>query len=253
MNRTVLFVDDETEIRNSIKRLLRKEPYEVIFASGADEALKILETGDVHLILTDQKMPGTSGVELLSTVKKRWPEIIRLLISGYIETELLMDAVNKGEIYRFITKPWNAENLKKFISEGLAHYDVLEQNRKMMSEVIQNGGFLSTEGSERGTSVNCSEEFIDELNNGVLVLDDNLDIVKFNSKAEMLLGNDSISAGENISTVLSPEIMNFVNKVFNELDGQAAGIYDINGRDVTLRIRSLRSEDTEKGIIFIHG
>jgi len=106
----VLVVDDEVRSQEAIRRTLDEE-FEVLTASGAAEAEAILERDWVHLILCDQRMPGTTGVDFLSRVRERWPDIVRLIISGYTETEDIIAGINQAGIYQYITKPWQPESL----------------------------------------------------------------------------------------------------------------------------------------------
>ena len=100
--RTVLFVDDEERILNSLRRSLMDEPYETLFANSGSQALEILEQEHVHVIVSDLCMPEMGGLELLRIVKDGYPHIIRLVLSGNTDRELLLNAINQGEISRFI-------------------------------------------------------------------------------------------------------------------------------------------------------
>src|SRR5688572_9331906 len=103
---TVLVVDDEADVVASVKDLLRLE-YKVLGATRAADGLALLEqNGDgVHVVMTDQRMPEISGVELLTRVRERWPDAIRLLFTGYADIRAVVDAINQGNVYRYITKP----------------------------------------------------------------------------------------------------------------------------------------------------
>ncbi len=113
--RTVLFVDDEEKILNSLKRSFRGEPYETIFANSAKETLDLLARKEVHVLVTDMRMPEMGGLELLKIVKDKRPHIIRMVLSGYTDVDTLLESINQGEIYRFITKPWKSDALLKII------------------------------------------------------------------------------------------------------------------------------------------
>ena len=132
--RTVLFVDDEEKILRSLKRALQDEPYETLFASSGKEALEILERNEVHVLVTDMYMPEIDGLELLRLVKEEYPHIIRLVLSGFAEIENLLNAINQGEILRFITKPWKSnEELKIIIRQAIEHYDLHSEREILMS------------------------------------------------------------------------------------------------------------------------
>ncbi len=120
---TVLFVDDEDQILKSLKRGLLDEPYRKIFALSGKEALEILEEKQVQVIVTDMRMPEMNGLELLKIVKEKYPEVIRVVLSGYTQITTLLTAINQGEIYKYITKPWKLEEeFKPAINEALECY-----------------------------------------------------------------------------------------------------------------------------------
>jgi response regulator RpfG family c-di-GMP phosphodiesterase len=141
---TILFVDDETNILHSVKRLLRKENYQILTASSGDEALKILETNSIHLVLADQRMPGMNGTELLALVKERHPEAIRIILSGYTDVDTIAESINKGHIYKFLLKPWEDQNLKLEIQKALDQYDLKQANRELHKKVLEQNEELKT-------------------------------------------------------------------------------------------------------------
>ncbi len=121
--KTVLFVDDEEKILNSLKRGLLDEPYNSLFANSGEEALEILKENDVHVLVTDMRMPEMSGLELLKIVKEDYPHIVRVVLSGYTQITTLLTAINQGEIYKYITKPWKLEGeFKPAIREAIDYY-----------------------------------------------------------------------------------------------------------------------------------
>ncbi len=146
---TILFVDDETRVLKSIKRGLIGEPYDCLFAISGMEALEIMASRPVQVIITDMRMPEMNGLELLREVRKRYPETIRMVLSGYAQTNTVLAAVNEGYVYRYITKPWRLdEDLKVGIEDALKIYrlnreqrlavDKLEQeNRRLLGRIEQ--------------------------------------------------------------------------------------------------------------------
>jgi len=136
--RTVLFVDDEEKILRSLKRVLTDEPYNSLFAKSGKEALEILQREQVHIIVTDMRMPEMSGLELLRIVKKEYPHVIRLILSGYTDIDTLLGAINQGEIFRFITKPWKIEEeLKTTIRQAIEFYYLHSEREMLMGFVEQ--------------------------------------------------------------------------------------------------------------------
>ncbi|TKJ34143.1 MAG: hypothetical protein CEE38_18955 [Planctomycetes bacterium B3_Pla] len=145
--RIVLFVDDEEKILKSLKRGLLDEPYETLFSNSGKEALEILEQSQVQVIVTDMRMPEMNGLELLKAVKEEYPHIIRMILSGYADTDTLLAAINQGEIFRFIAKPWKSnEELKTIIRQAIEYYDLHIEREMLMRFVEQIVG-----GAEAGT------------------------------------------------------------------------------------------------------
>ncbi|GIW81635.1 MAG: hypothetical protein KatS3mg105_3442 [Gemmatales bacterium] len=120
----LLVVDDEPDVCDSIHDLLRRE-FTVLKASSAEEGTRLMQENEVHIILTDQRMPRMSGVELLSNVRAKHPKAIRMLFTGYADMEAVIAAINQGHIYQFLRKPWQPDELVAAIKEAAAEYDRL--------------------------------------------------------------------------------------------------------------------------------
>lgn len=136
----VLFVDDESNILKAIQRLLRAESVEVLTAQRPEEALELLEQTDVQLVVSDHRMPGMSGADLLSVVRERHPEIVRVMMTGYTHMDVAVEAINRGEIYRLITKPWNDDELRLTLKQALDHY-TLKQEVQRLNHVTRQQNF----------------------------------------------------------------------------------------------------------------
>jgi putative nucleotidyltransferase with HDIG domain len=128
---TVLFVDDEVNILKAIQRLLRHEPMEVLTASRPQEALELLDRSGAQVVVSDQRMPEMSGVDLLASVRERHSDIVRMMLTGYTEMNIAVEAINRGEIYRLITKPWNDDELKATLRQAFDHYDLKGEIRRL--------------------------------------------------------------------------------------------------------------------------
>jgi DNA-binding NtrC family response regulator len=115
----ILFVDDEARIIKLLNMTFRTH-YEVHTATSGDEAIKILEAHEIDILCTDQRMPGMLGIELLAIARQRWPGTMRLLLTGYSDLVAMVGAINEGEVYRFINKPWSHDELKNTIAECAA-------------------------------------------------------------------------------------------------------------------------------------
>jgi putative nucleotidyltransferase with HDIG domain len=127
----VLFVDDEINILKAVKRLLRNEPWEVLCASRPQEALEMLDTSAVQVVVSDQRMPEMSGVDLLAAVRERHTDVVRMMLTGYTEMNVAVEAINRGEIFRLITKPWNDEELKATLRQAFDHFDLKEEIKRL--------------------------------------------------------------------------------------------------------------------------
>jgi signal transduction histidine kinase len=131
---TILVIDDEPDVVRSVKDLLRLD-YNVIATTNPAEAMDRLGRGGIHVAMTDQRMPGMTGVQLLTEIRNQYPEIIRLLFTGYADMKAVIDAVNQGQIYRYITKPWDADELQLIIREACSQYDLLAERKQLMHDL----------------------------------------------------------------------------------------------------------------------
>jgi len=129
----ILLVDDEQSITRSLQRLFRKEKYQVLTASNGQEGLNILSGFDkpVSLIISDQRMPGMTGAQFLEKARILEPDAIRFLLTGYSDVKDILDAVNKGEIHRYLTKPWNDDDLLLQVRSALEAYELKAENRRL--------------------------------------------------------------------------------------------------------------------------
>ncbi len=133
MKDTILVVDDEPNILSSIKRLLMDEPYEIAMATTAEDGLEILKHRAIKVVVSDECMPGMSGSEFLAIVKTRYPDVIRIILTGHASTEAAIRAVNNGEVYRFLTKPWQDYELILTLRKAIEQYNLQEENRRLLN------------------------------------------------------------------------------------------------------------------------
>jgi response regulator RpfG family c-di-GMP phosphodiesterase len=131
---TILYVDDEENNLTSFKATFRLR-YNVITALSGEEALKMLENKHVELIITDQRMPNMTGIEFLEKVLDKFPEPMRLLLTGYADMTAVIDSVNKGKIFHYLTKPWNEEEVEKTLKRAIEAYEE-KQKMKEMNEKL---------------------------------------------------------------------------------------------------------------------
>ena len=130
---TLMLVDDEPSITRALQRVLRRDGYRILTAAGGPEALQLLETeaASVSLIISDQRMPQMTGAEFLEKAKAQCPDAIRFLLTGYSDLEAVTTAVNRGEIHRYLTKPWDDDDLRVQIRQALAQVALVRENRRL--------------------------------------------------------------------------------------------------------------------------
>jgi response regulator RpfG family c-di-GMP phosphodiesterase len=130
---TLLFVDDEPGILSSLRRLFRPHGYRIFIADGAAAGLKILESDDVDLVISDMRMPEMDGATFLKEVRDRWPDVMRLLLTGYSDMTSTVMAINQGEIYRYISKPWDDNEIVTVVREAIERQNLKLENQRLTS------------------------------------------------------------------------------------------------------------------------
>ena len=121
---TLLIVDDEPDVCDSVHDLLRRE-FRVLKAHSGQEGYQLMQEEEVHIIMTDQRMPKVSGVELLTKVKAKNPQAVRMLFTGYADLESIIAAINQGHVYQFLKKPWQPEELLEAVRQAAIEYERL--------------------------------------------------------------------------------------------------------------------------------
>ena len=132
--RTILVVDDEEHVREALSKLLDREGYTVITAEGPTEALEILrQQQPIKLVISDQNMPDMSGIEFFRLIRERHPNVCRIMLTGDPERDTIIRAVNEGEVYRFLPKPWNNTMLRVTVYFAFEAIQLEEENRRLLS------------------------------------------------------------------------------------------------------------------------
>lgn len=129
----ILIVDDETEILHSLRALLRHD-FEVFTAESGPQALEVLARQPIHVIMTDQRMPGMTGAELLARVRQQCPDAVPILFTGYADLKAVVDAVNRGHVYHYLTKPWDADDLQALLQEAIHEYERRADRERLLQE-----------------------------------------------------------------------------------------------------------------------
>ena len=129
---SILCVDDESNILNTLRRLFRNEEFQVLTATSGEEGLAILKTTEnIGLILSDQRMPEMTGSAFLQESRELFPDISRMILTGYTDVGAAIDAINQGGAYRFLTKPWNEHELRQAVNDGLHRYQLTRDNQRL--------------------------------------------------------------------------------------------------------------------------
>jgi len=131
---TVLIVDDEPDILFSLRGLLRTE-FDLLTATSGAEALDLLHRHPIHVIMTDQRMPQMTGTELLRQAQGDCPEAIRIVFTGYADIKSVVDAINNGQIYRYLTKPWDPDELVAVLQEACEQFDRFTERKSLLRDL----------------------------------------------------------------------------------------------------------------------
>lgn len=132
----VLYIDDEVDNLNSFKAVFRRE-FKVFIAESAKEGRKIMDANKIEVILTDQRMPDVTGVEFLASIKDEFPDCMRILVTGYSDLNAVIDAINKGEVYRYVSKPWENDDLKILIHQAYEVYRLRRENKELTATLLR--------------------------------------------------------------------------------------------------------------------
>ena len=132
----VLYVDDEINNLNSFKAAFRRD-FDIYTAQSAREGRKVLDTNEIGVIITDQRMPGMTGIEFLESILPVYPDTIRILLTGFSDMNAVMDAINRGQVYKYLVKPWQNDELKLYIQNALEIYHLCRENKDLAQKLHQ--------------------------------------------------------------------------------------------------------------------
>jgi len=132
----ILYIDDEAHNLNSFRAAFRRD-YEIFTAISASEGLKVLQDNEIHVIVTDQRMPEMTGIEFLESVIHHYPDIPRILLTGYADIDSVIDAINKGNVYKYVQKPWDEKELRITINSALEIFLLQKQKEKLTEQLLE--------------------------------------------------------------------------------------------------------------------
>jgi len=229
--RTILLVDDEENILSSLRRLLRRDGYQILTATSGAEGLELLAKNPVDVIVSDQRMPSMTGVEFLRRVKTIHPHIVRIVLSGYTELQSITDAINEGAVYKFLTKPWDDELLRSNIEEAFRHKELADENRRLSHQLQNANSELAQRNQQLQELLNTKQQRIvrDETMLGVIqgVLHqvpipiagvDNEGMVVFaNAEACLELGKDIALLGNYAADCIPDELLALLERPYGDV------------------------------------
>jgi diguanylate cyclase (GGDEF)-like protein/PAS domain S-box-containing protein len=246
--RTLLIVDDEPNIVAALKRLLRRDNYRILTAGSGQEGLDVLNANEyaVDVIISDQRMPGMTGVEFLRKARTLYPDTVRIVLSGYTELQSITDAVNEGAIYKFLTKPWDDEQLREHVAEAFRHRKLVDENQRLTIEVqTANQDLAATNrrlsdmlkrGQERiardETSLGIAREALQRLPLAVLWLDGDGQVALANDAAEAMFQAHGAVPGCAVARLV-PELAGALN------GGAAPASVRVDGRAYRLTVQEI--------------
>ena len=156
---SILVVDDEADVVESIRELLRLD-YRVLVATRASEAMSILDARPVDVVMTDQRMPEMTGVELLHHVRETQPDTVRLLFTGYADVRAVVDAINRGNVYRYITKPWDPDELQGIVRDAVERRTLVAERQRLLGELKHANEELVRANAELAEASELKSNFI---------------------------------------------------------------------------------------------
>lgn len=260
---TLVLVDDEQNIINSLRRLLRGEGYQIITATSGQQALDLLDQlakagGTASVIVSDFRMPGMDGVKLLSLVREQFPETVRIILSGYADAETIQSAINEGQVYKFIAKPWDDDELKEILRSSTKRFETITNARTVLGRAnalkkeAERVGLtlfrsLPQEEGELDQSISSSEtpsesdsstfsvwqQVVSNLPAAVIGVDRDGLVAMANPYVQRLLGIDRRTIlGSSFSDALPSQLVALVREAVGADSGRSVGRVIVHGRSV---------------------
>lgn len=225
-NYTILLVDDEPNVIKALRRLLSETDNKILHAESGPKGLELFNQEPIQLVISDYRMPEMNGVKFLNEVKKLYPDTIRVILSGYADALAMLEAINDGQVYRFITKPWNDQELLSTVMRALEQYKLQQDYSHLYQEVQRKNNDLQeltktleekVRNRTRDLEMNnralkIAQSILDLLPVGVLGIDSEQDIVYVNDGLKYYIDTDKINLGLNALNVLDKKIVSLVAK-----------------------------------------
>ncbi len=250
--RQLLLVDDEPNIVSALKRLLRRDGYQIFSATNGQQGLDLLASESIDVIVSDQRMPGMIGADFLRKAKLLYPDTIRIMLSGYTELQSVTDAVNEGAIYKFLTKPWEDDLLRGHIAEAFRLKEISDENQRLNQELRRSNLELAAANRKMEEllqqkqqqiqrdeiSLSIARELLQLLPLPVIGMDEDGMIAFTNSAADQVFRHGPPLLGYQASQVL-PKL----------LDGK--GISDIDGCRYRIEVHAMGEHSASRGSLIV--
>ena len=263
---TILCVDDEENVLRSLRRLFLDEDWQLLAANNGDMGLKILGEQDVHLIIADFRMPEMTGVEFLKKAKKIHPGAIRIILSGFADVDAIVRAINEGEIYKFISKPWNDEELKLTVKHSLEQFELIQENLGLNEKIrTQNEELrLLNENLEikvqhrtaalqlRNQALSLAQDMLEQVPIGIAGISFKEEIALINSEMVSIFGlGGKPVLGMKIEDCFPETVREFIRSARQSGNGHELAEYRHNALSLNLKTRVIEDFGSPKGIMLI--
>jgi signal transduction histidine kinase len=242
---TLLVVDDHDAVIASVEELFRGR-YEVLGARNVAEALAIIRQGHIGVIMVDQRMPGVSGSELLAHVAALEPDVTRILMTAYADLDVVLQAINQGKIYYYVSKPWEANELEAIIDKAFEYHDLLRERRSLIAELQQANNELEAKVQARTWELQEKNVALEEMNTlkneilGMAAHDLRSPIGNIHNLAELILDDTGEMSPEERADIVSmicnltQGMMNLLNDLL-DITSIEAGKIDLQPTPVAVR------------------
>jgi two-component system NtrC family sensor kinase len=262
---TILCVDDEENILSALERVfLEEDNYEIITANSGNEGLKILKERPVDLIMSDQRMPEMSGTEFLKKARALYPDTIRIVLSGFSDFDTVTKAINEGEIYRLIQKPWEDSELLSVVKDCLEKYTLICENKKLQEAIKKQNEELKTFNLQleekvkertqelilRNQVLSLSQEMLHHVSTAIIGISSDETIVLINKQAQDICeSNGKPVIGKDVEEIFSEDVANVVRETFQVQKPHIIENVNCNHHQVSLRCMPLTGQYADKGAI----
>ncbi|WP_432823096.1 response regulator [Trichloromonas sp.] len=260
----ILFVDDEKNVLSSLRRLFMDSEYEILTAESGTAGLEILRQEEgIQVLLSDYRMPEMNGVDFLRAACEMKPDTVRIVLSGYADTAAVVAAINEGQIYKFIPKPWNEDELKLTIEHALERFHLRRKNRLLLDELKKTnqklqfvnecleatGAEITSELVTHNRALRGATKILDDLPVGVLGLDEDGVVVYSNRMvAEIFNASGGVVAGRDGRDFFPPPVCQFISRL--AMKERLVQQFVLGGKTIT--VKGVRIDmEAQAGVILV--